>query len=220
MWIDPIDKDEFLQVVIPALGESDADALAALVKERWSPPQLCRILHNQDVDVRKVACVVLGLVGDDQVSGCLSAALRDEDPQVGDLAANALWLIWFRGGNGPARRCFREGLAAMEREDPAGAVPWFGRAAALDPRFGEADNQRAVALYLLEQWDAAIDASEQALARVPHHFGAAAGIGHCYAQRGDLREAARYYRRALAINPRMDLIAEALDGIERCVQVA
>jgi tetratricopeptide (TPR) repeat protein len=49
---------------------------------------------------------------------------------------------------------------------------------------------------------------------MPTHFGAIAGMGHCYTQLGQLDQALECYRRALEINPRMSTIARMIDRLE------
>lgn len=220
MLIESINSDEFLRVVGPALAHATADELADRVTERWTVQQLCQLLHNESVDVRRIACMTLGLVGDEGAMGCLTAALRDRDSQVNQLAEHALWSLWFQDGTCEARCHFKRGLAALEREDARGAVHWFHRAQRTDPRFAEAYNQCAIAHYLLEEWDASLEACRRTVDLLPIHFGAWAGLGHCHAQAGDLAEAARVYRRALAVNPRMEMIASALHRIESCIRCA
>jgi tetratricopeptide (TPR) repeat protein len=190
IWIEPINSDEFLRVVSPALNSSSADELARRVGERWTPRQLCELLHSECPDVRKVTCVVLGLVGDESVTGCLAAALRDSEADVSELAEHALWSLWFRGGNEQAQRCFKRGLAAMERECHEEALLWFHDAREADPDFAEAYNQCGIAHYMLEQWESALADCRRTAELVPLHFGALAGQGHCYAQLGDLGAAA------------------------------
>lgn len=216
MLIESINSEEFLSVVAPLLRRSNADDLAEHIRERWTPRQLCQLLSHECPDVRKTACVVLGLVGDDKVAGCLTAALHDEDPQVNQLAEHGLWSIWFRGGNAEAQCHFKRGLAAMEREEPRAALQWFHRAQRADPRFAEAHNQCAMVHYMLEQWESAVRECQRTLDLLPTHTGALAALGHCYTQMGDLASAACLYREALEINPRMEAVALALERIESC----
>lgn len=218
MLIESINSDEFLRVVGSAMVHATADELADRVEERWTAQQLCQLLHDESVDIRRTACMVLGLVGDDGVMACLTAALRDRDDQVSQLAEHALWSVWFRSGTCEAQCHFKRGMWSLEREDARDAVRWFHRAQRADPQFAEAYNQCAIAHYLLEEWDASFENCRRAVDLLPIHFGAWAGLGHCYAQAGNLAEAARLYRRALAVNPRMDTIACALHRIESCVR--
>ena len=217
MRLEAVDTAEFVRLAASALERGGAEELARAAAQRWTPRQICPLLSHDDVDVRKLGCIVLALSGDSRAVGCLTAALRDEEPQVAELAEHALWSIWFRSGSLEARRHFRRGLAAMAGDDLGAAVEHFTRAQQTDPRFTEAYNQCAIAHYLSERWLDSIEQCEQVIDRHRAHFGALAGMGHCHFQLGNFAEAARWYRRALSVNPRMHTVAAALARIERCV---
>ena len=217
MWIEPIDIDEFLQAVAPALDASSADELARRVGQRWTPQQVCGLLCHERPEVRKVACVVLGLVGAMAEARCLATALRDEDPKVNELAEQGMWSIFFRSGSDDATHHFKSGLAALERDDPREAAIHFHGAHVADPQFAEAYNQCAIAHYMLEEWDKSRRDCERAIELAPIHFGALAGLGHCHAQLGCFGKAAEFYRRALTVNPRMEGIATVLQRLQEAM---
>lgn len=215
MWVDPINVEEFVRRVKPALESASAEELARIVRQRWCPRQICGLLQHERTDVRKLACVALGLVGDLSVVNCLSEALKDADQRVSELAEHGMWSIWFRSGSEQATPFFKRGLAALEHENPREAIFWFQQAHCVDPHFAEAYNQCAIAHAMLDQWSEALDDCERTVRQAPRHFGALAAMGHGYAQLGKLSEAAECYCRALEVNPRMHIVAEALGEIER-----
>ena len=213
-----IEPSEFLRIVRPALEAGDAALLAQAVQVRWRPDELCRLLRDGEKDVRRVAAVTLGLIGDMQSVPCLTRALRDEDEQVNQMAEHGLWSIWFRSGDPKAAEPFRDGVALLSTESFDKAITKFHLATQIDPTFAEAYNQCGIAHYFLGQWKAAIADCRRTIRLVPAHFGATAGMGHCYAQYGKLREALRCYRRAMRINPRMTAIADAIERLEVNIQ--
>jgi tetratricopeptide (TPR) repeat protein len=215
MWIEPIDKAAFMAVVAPALNVACAEQLATQVEQRWRAEQLCSLLSDESAEVRRVACVVLGLTGRLPQARCLAAALRDEDPKVNTLAEQALWSIFFRSGRDEAMEPFKAGLLALEMESPAAAVEHFGQAHEIDGEFAEALNQRAIAWYMMERYEESLADCRRTVEMLPIHFGALAGMGHCHAQQGNLKQAAAAYRQALAVNPSMDGIAALLSRIEQ-----
>ncbi len=214
MKCSPVDSENFMHVVLPLLEQGEAHALAEAVKLRWTSGQLCQLLHYGSLDVRKVVCLTLGLVGCRKCTDCLAHVLRDEDTQLSQMAEHALWSIWFRSGNAKALPFFKRGLNALNQNDLPQSLDHFHRAIQVDPNFAEALNQCAIAHYLLEEYAKALEDCLSAVELVPIHFGALAGMGHCYAQMEDLPSAARCYQRALQINPRMDGIAQVLVKIE------
>lgn len=215
----PIDSAQFISIVRPALERRDADELARIVKTHWTKDQVCDLLVNGTVDARKVACLTLGLVGCMNCAECVSAALHDKDPVVCELAEHAMWSIWMRSGSPAAMMPFKRGLECLENARYAEAVPWLTKAIESDAEFIEAYNQRAIAHYMLEDFERTAADCRRAVELCPIHFGAMSGLGHCHAEMGDLQQSARCYRDALAVNPHMPAIAGALLKIEQRLNV-
>lgn len=209
-----LSADEFLTAVTPALNQGDVETLRDEVDARWTAKELCGLLEHADVDVRRTAVVTLGIVGNRCVVGCLTRCLHDNDEQVHQFAEDALWSIWFRGGKCEAAERFREGSFAVAEDRFDEARHAFEQAIELDPEFAEAHNQLAIVHYLMHDWSASMEACRKALALMPTHFGAMAGLGHGYAHRGELPQAIDCYRRALAINPKTPQIADAKCRLE------
>ncbi|MEM6459301.1 MAG: tetratricopeptide repeat protein [Planctomycetota bacterium] len=212
--MEALRAETFLEAVKPALRRGDAEALSQTVRERWVPKQLCPLLRHTDAEVRRAAAVALGMVGDRSVVGCLVRCLGDADERVHRDAEDALWSVWFRGSGPGAGERFRRGVLALTDDRLAEAIEHFNAALDLDHEFAEAYNQLAIAHYLAGEWRASTAACRQALALMPSHFGALAGMGHCQAHLGRADEAKACYRRALTINPRMPAIRSALARLE------
>ena len=215
-----IDPSEFLQVTREPLAEGDPDRLAGEVHQRWSEEQICTLLQSTDVDARRVAALVIGLIGEVQHSGCLARGLHDSDPKVSEMAEHGLWSIWFRRCPPQACETFHEALEALEHEQFDRAVALFDEVIAQDPDFAEAYNQKAIALFLDGHYDESIAMCREALERCPSHFGAMAGMGHGFAHLQQWDKALRCYRKALSINPTMSAIASAIERLESCLAAA
>jgi len=209
-----IDPAEFLEVLHPALESGDRDRVVAAVRSRWLPPQLCPLVQSPEPDVRRVAALVLGMVGDRRVTDCLARALRDPDETVHQMAEHARWSIWFRSGRPSAVKPFREGLEMLNQRAYQASIAWFREAFAADPDFSEAYNQIAIAHFFLRQWGESLEDCGQAVKLTPTHFGAIAGMGHCLMELGDLSRAFQCYRQSLTINPRMPAIASAVGRLQ------
>lgn len=214
MRIPPIQGSEFLKVAVAAHQAGGLDQLAAEVACRWNAASLCDLLINPEAEVRRMASMSLGLIGDRSVTKYLSVGLRDSDQRVTELTEDALWSIWFRSGSDEAQSHFHHGLRALNEEQPRHAAERFMRALRIDPTFAEACNQAGIAYYLLEEYPRAQELCLKTVELEPVHFGAFAGMGHCHAHRGEFAEAARYYRIALRINPRMYDLVDGLSCIE------
>ncbi len=129
------------------------------------------------------------------------------------MAEHALWSIWFRSGCCEANHQLGKGAQAMERQEMSQAIKHFTRAIEIDPKFAEAYNQRAIAHYLLEDFDESIADCRRTTDLMPCHFGAWAGMGHCHAHTGRLQQALKCYQKALSINPHLECLVEACEEL-------
>ena len=208
-----IDPCEFVEAVQPLIERRDVGALIDLVKSRWTAGDVVSLLSSTSCDARKVAALVMSLIGGKCCIEELAVALKDPDPMVNEMAEHALWSIWFRLGNCESRGCLQRGADALNDRELDTAIVHFSRAVEIDPTFAEAYNQRAIAMYLADRFEDSIRDCESALKYMPCHFGAWAGLGHCHAYLGRYAEAASCYLKALDINPHLKGIRETLSEI-------
>ena len=209
-----LDPSAFVTTVRPFLQAKDQTGLSDLLRAKWSRDQIGRLLDSPDADARKVAALCLGLVGGRKCVDRLCPKLSDPDPVVHQMAEHALWLIWFRLGATPvANAALHRGAQALGHRDFGRATSQFDIALTADPNFAEAYNQRAIARYLREQFQASIDDCRQATRLMPCHFGAWAGMGHCYLHLDELGLALQSYGRALDVYPHLHDVRQAVAEI-------
>ena len=67
---------------------------------------------------------------------------------------------------------------------------------------------------MCDDFDEAIDDFRETIKRVPTHYNAIAGLGQCYLEMRQFRGAMESFKRALAINPRMECIKRMASQIE------
>jgi tetratricopeptide (TPR) repeat protein len=212
----PIDPHAFVAAVKPRLAANDMDGLLRLIKTSWDADQIVSLLASNSCDARKVAALALSLVGGKCCIPPLVRQLKDPDRMVNEMAEHALWSIWLRGSDDPqANHQVARGSQALDRREFDHALRHFNRAIDLDPAFAEAYNQRAIAHYLQEHYRSSIDDCHRAIEHMPSHFGAWAGLGHCHAHLGDLRDALESYEQALEINPHLSCVREMITELRR-----
>jgi len=198
------------------LAGMDLQGLSDLLKTRFTEAQLTSLFHCDNPDARKVAALAFGLIGCKAGMCKLADLLRDKDPMVTQMAEHAMWTIWFRSGVNPeANRELCRGTKAMNRRDFDEAVEHFDKAITADPSFAEAYNQRAIVKYLQERYEESIQDCRLAVERMPHHFGAWAGLGHCHAHLGRLRDAVTCYERVLSIHPSFGGVPQGIEELRR-----
>jgi tetratricopeptide (TPR) repeat protein len=209
----PIDPEQFVASVTPLLAGQSLGSLVSLLKSNWSHSQITSLFNCPNADARKVAAFAFGLVGSPCCVHKLAPLLKDPDPMVHQMAEHALWSLWFRSGTPEANHEVCRGTKALNRRDFEHALTHFNRAVDLDPAFAEAYNQRAIVHYLLERYEDSVEDCRRAVSRMPCHFGAWAGMGHCYAHLGRNDEAIRSYEKALEINPRLEGVRQGIESL-------
>ncbi|MGC8551365.1 MAG: tetratricopeptide repeat protein [Phycisphaerae bacterium] len=176
----------------------------------WNTRDLIDLLEHPSAAVRKLAVMSLALVGDSSAVGPVARVLHDETPGLNDAADNALMCIWARAGRRQSGMFLKNGSQHLNHGNIEAAIEKFSMAIQADSDFAEAYHQRSIAYAMAERYAEAIKDCNEVLARVPQHFMAMAGLGHCHASMGDFDGARRYYRLALAINPGMTALEESL----------
>lgn len=210
-----INPEQFIQQVQPLLESSDLPGLMRCIKDHWTPTQIISLFNDSNVDARKIAALVLGFVGERASIEPLANQLRDCDPMLNRMAEHSLWSIWFRCGCTTANQELLKGSRSLDDRDFDLAIRHFSRAIQIDPTFAEAYNQRALANYLKEDFEPSIADCNKVIELMPLHFGAWAGLGHCYAHTNQIDQAINAYTRALEINPHLDCIQEALAELRK-----
>ena len=209
-----IDPANFVEAVQPLLKSRDLQGLCNLLRDRWTPRQITELLACPACDVRKVAALALSLVGGRRCICDLARQLRDPDPVVNQMAEHALWSIWFRLGNPAAHKQLLSGLEHLNNREFDAAEHRFSHAIELDPEFAEAYNQRAIVHYLREEYAPSVADCDKAVELMPEHFGAWAGMGHCYLHLGHNDKAIESYEKALEINPHLDCVKQAVTELK------
>jgi tetratricopeptide (TPR) repeat protein len=185
------------------------------VRERYTEGTLQRILATaDDVKARRAAALALGLTGTVAAAPTVAAALHDDDPLVRRFAVGSLWELWFRGGTPEQNARLHEAASEPDAVKARAELDDLIRTA---PAFAEAHNQRAIWFFKRGEFARAVEDCETVLQLNPHHFGAAAGMGQCLLKLNRPQAALRAFRRALDINPDLDLhdtvrALEALGG--------
>jgi len=212
--VNPINPTEFISAMRPYLHGQDLHGMVKHLRQHWPDhKQIAQLFDCPDCDARKVAALAYGLVGGRCSLNKLVPLLKDSDPVVAQMAEHALWSVWFRLGSPDANQEVCRGSRALGRRDYDRAIEHFTLAITIDPAFAEAYNQRAIAKFLLERYPECIHDCRKCVELMPCHFGALAGLGHCHAHEGQLTQALACYEKALAINPHMDDVRQAVEAL-------
>jgi len=138
------------------------------------------------------------------------AVLRGEDPVAAARAAALLWNLWHRSGDSHLDAILAMGMAAMERQDLAGAEAAFTSLIETAPGFAEGWNKRATVRYMAQDFEGSVADCRETVARKPGHFGALSGQGLCHLALQQWPEAAAMFRRTLEVFPTLAAARENL----------
>lgn len=218
MSLSYADGQKFVRQVRPILERKDADPLVRCLNRHWSGNRLRHLLSCGHRDAAKVALLCLSLTGTMEDNAAVARLLHDDDAYTASLAEHALWSIWFHAGDERANAMLRRAVLLMSENQLDRAIALSTAIANRPPRFAEAYNQIALACFLKGDYIRGIVNCKKTLRLNPYHFGAMAGLGHCYAATAQLTKALEAYHDALQINPRMQGIRQTIQQARRCVR--
>jgi tetratricopeptide (TPR) repeat protein len=205
--------DRILERVEPGL-HLDRSLLSALVRENPKPEALVPLLAAADATTVRAAILYIGIYGTPREAPLLALCLHHADTGVVRLAEHCLWSLWMQSGSEDGNRTLARAVQALSSGHYREAVLALDALLAREPGFPEAHFQRGLALSSSDQLKAAIGEYRAALRLNPHHFAAAAALGHALLEQGDPRGALRYYRKALRIHPALEDLPDAVRELE------
>jgi tetratricopeptide (TPR) repeat protein len=131
----------------------------------------------------------------------LADCLSSPNPAAVRLATGGLWECWLNEQGPAARREIEKGIRQMNEGRLEAAIKTFSKLVNKYPRWAEAHNKQATALYLLGNARLSYKVCHLVVELKPHHFGAWNGMAMCAAQLGKWQAALDAARKALTIQP-------------------
>ena len=122
-------------------------------------------------------------------------------PAAAKRAEREIWSIWHKTPDDKSLEIMREARTALDANDLDAAIKFLDQLVEYAPDFAEAWNQRAIALFLAEDYEAALRDIARTLALEPRHFGALSGRGQIYLRLEDPERALQAFESALELNP-------------------
>jgi len=210
---------EFVEQVKPILQTKNTDALIRFLSQSWPNERLRDLLECEHDEAGKVAAFCLMLTGTIEDTPAIAQLLHDDDVFASAFAEQALWSIWFRAGDEDANILLMQAMQAIGENQLEDARDLLTLATAGCPTFAEAYNQRAIVHFLMGDHERATDDCLKTIRLNPYHFGAMAGLGHCYAFRGMLRQSLDAYRCALQLHPRAEGIRQSIQKLRETIEL-
>jgi tetratricopeptide (TPR) repeat protein len=159
----------------------------------------------------------------------MPALAQAADPDMDDLykkladPGNADWAItqadilreWSKSGSPAMDLLLKRGRDAMEAGDLEAAIEHLTALTDHAPEFAEGWNARATAYFMAGQFGPSVADIQHTLALNPHHFGALSGLGQIFEAMDRPEMALKAYQAALAVNPHLDGVKDAVDRLTR-----
>ena len=156
---------------------------------------------------------------DDPRLNALFATLKStKSDEEAEAAQRQIWQIWTEHKNPEIERLMRQGIAAMSEDDQDGALDAFDAVVKSDRDFAEGWNKRATVEFSMGDYAASIADIERTLALEPRHFGALSGLGQIYLAMDRKDLALKAFRAALAIDPHLSGVRDAVEELEKAVK--
>ncbi len=196
-------------------NSKDERNLKEVLTSKYSENDLIDYLQNDDPLISRAAATALGLIGGMDAVPALVDSLKNDDIPICFNSEIALWNIWSRSGDESVDKMLNAGRISLKDEDIFEAVEQFTSVIEAAPDFAEGYNQRAIAYFMLEDWENSLKDCKHVIKLNPYHFGAFAGMGHVYLRLGEIDAAVDAYKQALIINPNLVSIAESIMQLRR-----
>jgi tetratricopeptide (TPR) repeat protein len=200
-----------------ALALSLALVLGAAVTAAAQSPHdraLAALERQDDVGARRDGVRTLADTGIMADLPVLARTLRDPDPTVRALTEGAMWQSWSRSGDPDIDRLFAVGVEQMNVRQLNEAVETFSEIIRRRPDFAEAWNKRATVYFILGEYRKSLADCDEVMARNPYHWGALSGYGMIYAELDQPGRALEYLQKALAVNPNLTSVEQAIETLK------
>ena len=167
---------------------------------------------------RRAAVLAIGFLGDYSVNEIMGAAMVDHDRAVRLLADHGIRQIWQRQGSDSQQQSLQALYRLVGQSRMEEAIDLATSLINVNPKLGEAWNQRAIAYCAEGEVEAAIDDCRETLHCNRFHFPAAMGLAHCCLQLGNQSQALEGFRLALKINPDLDGVRSHIAHLEKTLE--
>jgi tetratricopeptide (TPR) repeat protein len=129
-----------------------------------------------------------------------------------------IWALWVASGSDTANLLMTRVKTAIDAEDLDLAIKLLDAIVEIKPDYIEGWNRRATVYYLKKDYGRSLSDISRTLALEPRHFAAFAGLGMIMQDIGDDKRALDAFRRALAINPRLQRIPDLVKTLTEKVE--
>ena len=143
----------------------------------------------------------------------LQTATEAESFQI----TSEIWLEWSKSGSPAMDLLLKRGRDAMNAGQPGLAIEHLTALIDHAPDFAEGYNARATAYFQTGDLGPSVADIARTLTLNPRHFGALSGLGMIFEELDEPAKALEVYKAALAINPHLGQVKDAVKRLELSV---
>lgn len=173
-----------------------------------------RTLHNLIVASLLVLSLGAPLRADQTRLDDLFQQLQTATEEEARSITDTIWIEWSKSGSPAMDLLLKRGRDAMNAGFPQVAIGHFTALIDHAPDFAEGYNARATAYFQTGDLGPSVADIAKTLTLNPRHFGALAGLAMIFEQLDQPEQALEVYRAALAINPHMSDVKDAVERLE------
>jgi tetratricopeptide (TPR) repeat protein len=215
---DPIRCPHLLDLYEKYLDNQDSAGFINQVSKRYSQGTLQRLAQHPFREVRRSAVLALGFLGDYLCNHTMGRSLLDDDRTVRTLAENGIRSVWTRIGGEPDRQELNNIMRLNAAQQYKEVIARAGKLIERCPWYAEAWHQRAIAHYALGRMADAIRDCHETLEINPYHFVAATSMGLAYLELENPVSALECFRRALRLNPDLEVVRNHVVRLAKMVE--
>lgn len=139
------------------------------------------------------------------------------NPAIAATTEQEIWRIWHTSPSDDALAIMTDARRALDTGDFDTAMLKLNALVSQYPDYAEAWNQRAIVLYLAEDFEGSLRDVRRAIALEPRHFGAYSGMGQCYIRLDQPELALEAFEAALEIHPWLSNVKQQMDMLRAYV---
>jgi tetratricopeptide (TPR) repeat protein len=143
-----------------------------------------------------------------RLNALFDALAKAPNAQIAKLVESKIEAAMMQSGSATADLLMTRARLTIEAKDNKLAFELLDAIIQITPNFVEARAQRATLYYATKDFARSLADIRMILSQEPRHYGALAGLGVILQDIGEDKRALEVFRRALAINPYMDMLPE------------
>lgn len=192
-----------------------AALIAALLLSLTSPPAPAEEAREPAGEVVRKSQAEIRAEALDSLFARLRKVDSEEEARI---AEQAIWQLWMSSDSPTAELLLKQATEAMNKAEFDASLAILDRLVAVHPDFAEAWNKRATLYFMMGRFEDSLADIDKVLDLEPRHFGALSGRGMIYRKEGKFSDALAAFRDALAVNPTMNSVRDAVKELEKFEQ--